>query len=179
MAALTLAEAKKYLRYEAADTSNDDALNLIIDAGQRYIENYTGHILVQRQVTETLTTFPVARITGQVPYHDLRWKPYVADTLAVTYLDAVYESAEFEDVTIYNHAGATRVIPTSSWPGAFIGVTLTYSAGYATAAAVPDDLMLALAVFASMTDEERSAPESNGWKSVHSLLEFYHTPVLA
>ena len=179
MTSLAFTDVKKYLRYEDADTSNDSTISLIVDAGQRYIENYTGHILVQREVVESLTTFPVARVTGEVPYHDLRWKPYVDDSLEVGYLDGDYATQTFADVTLYPHSGTTRVIPTSAWPGEYLGVTFTYTAGYATAADVPDDLILALAVFTSMTDEERCAPESAGWMALDRILTPYRLPVLA
>lgn len=179
MAVLPLADLKKYLRYESGDTSNDDTLGLIADAGQRYIENYTGHLLTQREVTETPPAFPLARRAGEVPYLDLRWKPYVADSLEVGYLDSGLEAATFEAFSVYSVDGATRVIPTSSWPGEYLGITFTYTAGYANLAAVPDDLIMALAVYCAMTDEDRASPSSDGWKAVHAHLEHYRMPVLA
>jgi hypothetical protein len=179
MAVLTVLELKKYLRYEAADTSNDDPLGLIVDGGQRYIENYTGHLLVRREVVESPAAFPTARRTGEVPYYDLRWKPYVADSLEVGYLDGAYEAATFEAVTIYSADGTTRIIPTAEWPGEYLGITFTYTAGYENLAAVPDDLLHALAVYAGMSDEDRAAPNSDGWRTVHALLDFYRLPVLA
>lgn len=179
MAVLSLTELKKYLRYESADTSNDDPLTLIVDGGQRYIENYTGHILVQREVVESPAAFPTARRTGEVPYYDLRWKPYVADSLEIGYLDGNYEAGTVDELTVYAVDGTTRVIPTSGWPGDYVGVTFTYTAGYENLAAVPDDLLHALAIYAGMSDEDRAAPGSGGWMALDHLLTPYRLPVLA
>lgn len=179
MAVLTLAEIRAYLRYDSADTSNDTAHNIILDGGQRWIENYTGHLLTEREVVETPVTFPIARRLNEVPYFDLRWKPYKADSLEIGYLDSALEAASFEDVTLYAFDGTTRVIPTLAWPGNYLGVTFTYTAGYANAAAVPDDLFHALAIYAAMTDDERASPDAGAWRTLDNILGHYRLPVLA
>lgn len=178
MAALSIADVKKYLRYRAADTSQDDPLAIIVNGGQRYIENYTGHLLVQREVTESPVAFPVAIQTGVLAYYDLRWKPYVVDSLAVAYLDTSKAPQEYEDFTIYPAQGTQRVIPASAWPGALAGVTFTYTAGYETDA-VPEDLLHALCLYSGMSDEERGEASSAGWTAMEHLLIPYRLPVLA
>lgn len=123
MTALTLSEVKNYLRYEEDDTWQDDALGIILAGAQRWVENYTGHILTQRVVTETLVAFPA--------FHVLRWKPYVADSLTLTYLDSSYaEVDDFEAFAVFDALGATRVVPTSEWPTSVGGITFSYMAGY-------------------------------------------------
>ena len=175
MSVLTVTEAKKYLRYDAADTSQDDPLGIIVDAAQRWIENYTGHILVQRTVTQTFNAFP----TAAPLYFDLRYKPYVADSLAISYLATGLVAATFEDFTIHAHEGTQRVIPDTEWPGAFQAVTLSYTAGYADIDAVPDDLIHALCIYAAATDQERASPDEDAWRALDSILTHYRLPVLA
>ena len=159
MAVLSVAEAKKYLRYDATDTTQDDALAYIVEGAQRWIENYTGHILVQRTVTETLKAFPTARVTGESPYHDLHYKPYDADSLVVGYLDADLEIDEtFTSFTVFPYKGTQRVIPDSAWPGTYQGVTFTYTAGYEDIDAVPEDLLHAICIYAAGSDRDWETP---------------------
>lgn len=172
MTALTLSELKNYLRYEDADTSQDTALGIVLGAAQRWVENYTGHILVQRVVTQSPTALG--------DYVDLRWRPYVADSLTLTVLDSAYaEDDEFADFVVYPVNGIWRVKTTGTWPTTYGGYTFSYLAGYEDAYDAPEDLMLAMALYAGMTDEERGEQSSQGWKSLYSLLEQYRMPVLA
>lgn len=179
MAVLTVSDIKKYLRYDASDTSNDDPLGIILDGAQRYIENYTGHLLTEREVSEGIKAFPTAPVSGEAPYFDLRWKPYKADTLEVTYLDSTLTAGEYEDFTIYPYEGTQRVIPASAWPAARGGIAFTYTAGYAAVGDIPDDIIHALAIYAGMSDEDRAAPNSAGWSTLEHLLYPYRLPVLA
>lgn len=180
MAVLTPAQVKNYLRYDSSDTSNDTALGYIIDAAQRWIENHTGQMLVQREVTENPKAFPVARISGEAPYFDLRWRPYVADSLSISYLDAdLALNEDFTAFTVFGYRGTTRVIPDVAWPGTFVGISFTYTAGYADADAVPEDLLHAICIYAAMSDEDRGETSSMGWTALQNILEHYRLPVLA
>lgn len=172
MTALTLSEVKNYLRYEEADTYQETALGIILGAAQRWVEEYTGHILTQRTVSETPLAFG--------DFHILRYKPYVADSLEISYLDGSFEPVEdYADFTVYQGLGGHRLITTSAWPTTTGGIILTYMAGYEDAYDVPEDLMLAVALFAAMTDEERGDMSSQGWKSLTNLLAGYRLPTLA
>lgn len=175
MTAPSLPELKNYLRYESGDTSQDTALGIILGGAQRWVENFTGHILVQRVVTES----PLAFGASFLP---LRWKPYVPsddDGLVISYLDSAYGDQTFEAFSVYQALGGWRVAPTSEWPSAVKAITLTYLAGYEDVYDIPEDLMLAVALLAGMTDEERGDQSSQGWKSLYNLLEQYRMPVLA
>lgn len=172
MSILTVDQVKEYLRYDAADTSNDDALQIIVNAGQRKIENYTGHILVQREVTEGFAVFPTAPL-------DLRWKPYVADSLTVGYLDSDLVLDEtFDAFTIYTVNGASRVIASDGWPSGS-GVTFSYTAGYSTVDDVPEDLLHALCAYAALGDKERALQSEDSWGLFYEICKEYHLPVLA
>lgn len=172
MTALTLSELKNYLRYEDDDTSQATALGIILAGAQRWVENYTEHLLVQRVVTES----PVS--LGD--FFDLRWKPYVASSLTITVLDESYaEDDTFAAFTVYPVNGVWRVKPTDDWPTTYGGFTFSYMAGYEETYDIPEDLLLAVALHAGMSDEDRADMSSQGWKSLYNLLEQYRKPVLA
>lgn len=169
---ITLSQLKNYLRYEDADTSQDSALGVILGGAQRWVENYTGHVMTQRAITET------PPLTGD--YHDLRFRPYVADSLTLTYLDSDGQEADtFEAFKVFQVHGVWRVKPDSAWPTTTGGYTLSYMAGYEDVYDVPEDLLLAVALHAGMTDQERGDQTAQGWKAIYKLLEQYRMPVLA
>jgi len=172
MTALSLTELKDFLRYEPADTSQDTALGMILSGAQRWVENYTGYILVQRAVVQS-----VSRLGN---YVDLRWRPYEVDSLTITVLDDTYaEDDSFAAFAVYEVDGIWRVKPTVDWPTTKGGFTFSYTAGYADVYDIPEDLVLAVALHAGMTDLQRGDDSSQGWTSLYNLLEQYRTPVLA
>lgn len=165
---ITLDQVKQFLRYE--DGSNDPALTLILNAAQRYVEHYTGHILTQRTITENVPALG--------DYYDLRCRPYVADSLAIAVLDSDYaENDDFEAFAVYPVNGMWRVKPTTDWPETTGGYTFSYTAGYSGDA--PADLLHAVAVYAAMGDEQRGDMSSQGWKTLEALLQLYRLPTLA
>lgn len=178
MSALTLTQVKEYLRYESADTSNDNTLTIVLAGAQRWIENYTGHILVEREIVESPAAFPSAP-TGQTPYHDLRWKPADTATLAIAYLDSNLVAATFTAFTTYLVNGTYRVVADVEWPTDASGITFTYTAGYADVDDIPDDIMHAMLVYLGMSDENRAETNGMGWRALDALLTHYRLPVLA
>lgn len=178
MSALTVNQVKAYLRYDSVDTSQDSTLTLILAAAQRWVENYTGHILVEREVTESPVAFPTAP-TGQTAYHDLRYKPAQADTLDIAYLDADLEAQTFTAFTAYLASGTYRIVADVSWPEDASGVAITYMAGYAEVADIPEDLIHAMLLYAGMSDQDRAETNSMAWKALDAILTHYRLPVLA
>ena len=166
---LTVPQVRDYLRYDHTD--NDPALAIILDGAKNWVERYTAHLLTQRTVSES---FPAFRT-----YHDLRWKPYLADSLAITYRDGDFAEQTFADTRIYASQGTFRVSPATVWPTGAVGATLTYTAGYETADEVPDVLIHALAVYAGMSDEDRATLNGDSKHALNWLLEDFRLPVLA
>lgn len=179
MSVLTLDELKEYLRYDSADTSNDTALGIIVDAAQRWVENYTGHLLAEREVVESPVAFPVAISSTALAYFDLRWKPADTTSIEIAYLDADLQADTFTTFTTYMANGTVRVIPETAWPTAKAGITLNYTAGYADVDDIPDDLLHAVLLYAGMSDEDRAAANSASWKALDAILLPYRLPVLA
>lgn len=166
---LTVQQVRDFLRYDHAD--NDPALTIILNGAKNWVERYTGHLLTVQAKTEGVPSFQA--------YHDLRWKPYVADSLTINYRDADFVQQSFADFTSYDTQGTVRVLPVSAWPTSAVGVQLQYQAGYATPDDVPDVLIHALAVYAGMSDEDRASLNGDSKGALHWLIEDFHLPVLA
>jgi uncharacterized phiE125 gp8 family phage protein len=138
---VTLAEAKAQCSIDAGDTTFDTLLTGYIAAARGYVERYTGHILVRREMTEVLAGYPTCARRIELP-----WRPIVSvDTIAHTDTDGADQT--FEDfmatigrypVRIYEGAGA-------SWPSTLdnSAVTVTFTAGYA-AGEEPAELLQAM-----------------------------------
>jgi len=158
---VSFAEASAHLRL-AGDTSEQALVESYITAARKWVENYTGHVLVQREVTETHPGF------GR--FFDLRWQPVQADTVTIAYTDSDGATGEVTDLTV----NGRRVYPAyaSWWPSTRLntGVTLTYTAGYAPDEMVDDERapfrqailikLTALYERRGLTDDEQRALDS-------------------
>ncbi|MBB5684296.1 head-tail connector protein [Sphingobium boeckii] len=118
------------------DDSEDDLISGYIVAAREFAEVHTGHVLMQRTVTETFRHFaspimllwrPVASISG-ITYKD-------SDGTAQTYVDAVYDA----------DAAPVEIYPLTAWPETRRNgvVKVAYLAGY-EADAVPQALKVAM-----------------------------------
>lgn len=169
MTALALEDVKDFLRY--SNNSNDGPLTLMLNAGQDWVERYTNRLMVQREVTQSLPAFGA--------YHDLRWRPYVADSLTISYLDGSFALQSFADFAVYGFGEASRLVTTSAWPIGATGINLTYTAGYETVEEVPDVMIHAVALYVAMSDQERSTIDSTAMNGLKFMLGKLHSPVLA
>lgn len=174
MTAITLAQVKDWLRYEASETEQDDTLTIMLRGAQNWVERHTGHILVQREVNQAVPAFG--------DYFDLSYFPYVSG-LSIAYRDTAGDPAEIDDALASDLGGYFRVYPGSTWPSAATvpSIVATYTAGYADPDDAPAAMIEAMCLIVSMTDEERGGAGESGaaWKTVEWLLESYRKPALA
>ena len=119
------AEAAKHLRL-ASDTSEQALIESYIVAAREWVENYTGHVLVQREFTETFTRFPA--------YLELMKRPIV------TVDEIAYVDTDGAPQTVVSFVESTGRYPYSVypahnawWPSIRTNtlVTVTFTAGYA------------------------------------------------
>jgi len=117
------------------DTSRDDLIAGYIKAAREWVENYTGHILVQREVTDEHEGFGA--------FFDLMKRPFDPETVTITYTDADGVAQTVSDVTV----SGRRVRPAFNawWPSTrpYTAVNVTYTAGYAEGE-VPQSLIQAM-----------------------------------
>lgn len=173
---VTLDEAKRHLRI--IDDNDEDALILaLITAAREYVENFTGQILVQREVTDAFRCFG--------GYLELNHRPVVgAPTIA--YVDTDGDEQEIASVVTSGARYPFRVYPPSgaSWPsfGTNTTITATYTAGYGEGE-VPQALCQAMLLLIGHWFSVREGVNVGNIVSevplaVNALLQPYRSPLL-
>ncbi|QUT07926.1 head-tail connector protein [Sphingobium phenoxybenzoativorans] len=130
---IDLDQAKAQLRVDHGD--EDDLITGLIQAAREWVENYTGLILVQRNVTETFDSLCKAQRLDA-------W-PIEADaSVSIAYLDGGGIQQELTDVRLLAGKRPARISAAigAAWPTIYSAddaVAVTVQAGYPTAEAVP------------------------------------------
>lgn len=174
---LTTAEAKAHLR--VTDTSEDTLIGTYIVAAREWCEDYTGYILVQREVTD--------RFSAWGDFLTLRHRPItVGDptpTLVVTYEDAEGDPTEYEERVIRDQAYPWTIyapyggsFPTLADNGT---ITVTYTAGYASASAVPEKFKWAMKLLIASMHINRGSIDPATMDAARFILRSYRGAVAA
>lgn len=155
---LTTAELKAQLR---KTTTDEDTLIAAYGVAARvWCEEYTGHILVQREVTDAFAAWG--------DYLTLRHEPITVDdptpTLTVTYLNADGDATVYADRVIRDQIYPWKIYPANGEAFPAIAdnstITVTYTAGYTDAASVPDIFKQAIRILvAAMYDNRGTMTE--------------------
>lgn len=165
---VTIEQVRAFLRYDTQDS--DSSLTIMMKAGQDWVERHTGHMLVERHVSQSIPSFH--------PTIDLIWGPYKPGTLEITYFDNAFVQQDFVGFAVYPAFGAQRVAATTSWPSGS-GATLAYTAGYADPMNVPAAMIHAVCLYCAMSDEDRGDIETTSWDALRNILGDYWRPVIA
>lgn len=146
-----LEDAKRQLRLEVDDASQDDEIRGFIADAAAWVEKYTGHILAARDVTEVFRGFR--------PVMFRAW-PIAATALpGVAYTNGDGVAVAIPGARIDLSQGRARVAPGtgSFWP--FIDsqqvFSVTIRAGYEDGDAVPGNLRRAMLVLIGGYDADR------------------------
>ena len=151
---VTLEEAKLHLR---VDHTDDETLieNIIIPAASRYCEAYTARQFVTGTFVLTMDAFP------DVFYMP---KPSLLTVTSITYLDSAGDSqplsTDVYTVDIARVKGRIVRAFAQVWPvtqAAINAVTVTFTAGFGAAGAVPDQAKSAILMYCSDLYEHRSS----------------------
>lgn len=153
--AITTAEAKLHLKVDVAD---DDALiDAMIAAATEMVENKTGRALMTQTFELTLDKFPDAFELTRVPVQSVVSVKYrdLAGTLQ-TLAGSAYTMDNSDDTS------SAYVVPAydTEWPETrdqVNAVVVQYTAGYASAAAVPAAVKAWLKVMLTAMYDNRSA----------------------
>lgn len=172
---VTLATAKQHLR--VFDESEHSLIEAYIRAAREWVENFTGHVLSPRSFVE--------RFAAWGDYLILYRRPVTA--VAITY-DGIDEDDDQIAFTGFEYSIGQyplRIHPATSFPTLRGNgyITVTYTAGYATAAELPDALIQAVLLMVGHFYTTR-APVGNAVMdevplAVKSLCAAYRVPVLA
>ncbi len=148
---LPLADARVHLNLTADDDFHDAAVESARDGAIGWVESYSGRSLQAREFEWSADQFcsvirlpigPVSAVDG-ISYYDSEG----TDTALV----------EGDWVS-----GRDRVVASGSWPyanGDPGGVRITFTAGYATAADIPTNLIAAVKLAMTAMFEDRSNPD--------------------
>ncbi len=152
---LTTAEAKAHLR--VTDSSEDSLIASYIVAAREWIENYTGFILINGEVVDAFAAWG--------SFLTLRHQPItfneMTDPITVTYIDINGDEVEYADKVIRDQRYPWQIWPASGSVFPTLGtngtITVTYTAGYASAADVPQALKQAMLLLIGHWFSMRSA----------------------
>lgn len=137
---VSLEEARAHLRVLHDD--EDGLIEGLIIAAREWVENFTGKILVRREVTQRFDRFD--------PLAFLHAWPIAPDAvLTVTYVDASGVGRTVTDARLILNNGWAQFAPAfgSRWPVTYAtagAVSVTVEAGYATPDDVPQSLKQAM-----------------------------------
>lgn len=140
---VTLAEAKSHCRVDHAD--DDSIINIYIKAAVAYLEGYKG----MAGITLGLATW--AQYHDAFPYGPLKMLQRPVSTVdKVEYLDpvtGVYVEWLPANYSVDKFSFHGWIAPVEAWPppkDAINAVKITYKAGHATTAEIPENLRLAV-----------------------------------
>jgi uncharacterized phiE125 gp8 family phage protein len=121
---VSVAEAKAHLR--VVDDSEDALIASYLKAARGWVENYTSHILVRRQITEQRDRF--------CRYIEINNRPVISVN-EISYTDSDGMDAVYADFIASTAREPTRIYPALNGTFPTLGtngeVTVTYTAGYA------------------------------------------------
>lgn len=166
--------AKAHLR--VTDTSEDALIDIYTKAARQWVEEYTGHILSPRSFVE--------RFDAWGSYLTLYRRPVTAIT-SIAYDSADDDQTAFTDFEWSLGQYPLLVYPVSSFPSLRTNgyITVTYTAGYATAAEVPDALIQAILLLLGHFYTTRAAVGTDSPEevplAVRSLCAPFRIPVMA
>lgn len=174
---VTIEQARAQCGIDAADTTFDTLLTGYISAARDWVERYTGHILMRREMTEALDAFPSS-------YIELPWRP-IAAVGGIEYTDSDNAAAEFTGYTVISAREPVRIKLASgySWPAIYDGsaITVTFTAGYADGEA-PPALLQAMLLLIGHWFMNREAVAENAPSEVpfatRALCDAYRVPWL-
>ena len=168
---VSLVEAKEWLKLPS-DTTEDNLLTSAILSTTQECEAYSGLSFITRSRTVKITSFNGKDLI--LPYG-----PVTAIT-SVTYSDEddAPQTVSSADYTLDTQSGLSRLRVTESWPYTNLilnNVTATYVAGYASAAAVPEVIKLAIKKRLAFHYEHRGdeGSKSDEWMDLLDTVKVY------
>jgi uncharacterized phiE125 gp8 family phage protein len=152
-AAITVAQAKEHLRVTHSD--DDSYIEAISLVATEWCEEFQNKVYVQRQVVDQFDKFPTEFRPRRSPLISVDSITYV-DTNGATQTLA----ASVYDVGTYKEPGRISLAYNQSWPDTrdeINAVTLTYQAGYAARANIPEEIKHAVKLMVGHLYENREA----------------------
>lgn len=146
---ITLETAKLHLRVTSAD--QDEAITRFIVTAREWVETRSGHILVQRAITQSFSRW--------APYLELFYRPVVEIT------EVAYTDTDDAPQTLADYAQTTDRYPFRIYPDSQPSIaenstiTVTFTAGYAPGKEPQLLIQAMLILIAGMYDNRGSIPQ--------------------
>ncbi len=144
---ITLAEAHAQLHIPDAITTEDALINTYIKSARELAERVTGRAIMTQEWKVFFSSFPY------VPYLELPFPPlqdithlkyYDSSGALQTLIGGVGGDDPLVEIVLSREPGQIRLIPTGTWPSTATdrtnSVEAQFTAGYASASAVPAQL---------------------------------------
>lgn len=145
---VTTAEAKTHLRIDHSD--DDTYIAMLIKAARQYAENIQNRALAPQTWAWTMPTFESAMNEGEQSICLPVGPVLLTSDVAISYRDTA-DSSQTLATTVYrvvlNRTPEIYLIAGQSWPALYDrpdAVTITWTAGFATSATVPEFTRLAI-----------------------------------
>ncbi len=148
---VTLDDAKRQLKVD--DAEQDVEIKGFIADAAAWVERYTGHILIARDVIE--------RFDGFGRLHLRAWPIKPDASIGIGYTRAAGTATNLYGARIASHDRPALIIPAAGacWPALATGVTVSVRAGYEDADEVPGNFRRAMLVLIGAYDADREGGE--------------------
>lgn len=177
---ITPAELRAHLN--ATRTDEDDKLATLIAAARSQFEKDTGLILTPRTVVDRLDAF------AYCDRLELAYRPVLSGaTVTLSYIDSTGADATVDDFRLEPSSLDGSISPAllltalgSYWPATYRtrrAITISYAAGFATPAAVPDDIKLAIIIHC-MDTYNNGVLTDEGARAFRSIVDRYRLMVI-
>lgn len=146
---VTLIEAKDQLQIGLNDWDRDAEIDGFIKDAAAWVEEYTGHILVARDVVERFESFERLRLKA--------WPIKPDAVVGIGYTPGAGAPTNLYGARIASSARPAVIIPAAGtrWPVGASGVTVLVRAGYEPDDTVPGNIRRAMLVLISGYDADR------------------------
>ncbi len=146
---VTIQDAKRQLRIELGDTSQDEDIEGFVNDAAAWVEKYTGHILVARDVVEQFDSFDRLRLRA--------WPVKPDATVGIGYAPLTGAATNLYGSRIASSSRPASILPAvgSTWPASVNGVTVLVRAGYEPTDTVPGNFRRAMLILISAYDSDR------------------------
>lgn len=151
---VTLVDARRQLRMEIDDTSRDVELGQFIADAAGWVEKYTGHVLVARDVEEQFASFDRLQLRA--------WPVKPDSAIAVEFQDRAGAAIAIAGARVVVRRRPAFAMPAfgTGWPAVGAGVvTVTVHAGYEPTDVVPGNFRRAMLVLITAYDVDREGGE--------------------
>lgn len=153
---VSLPDAKQQLRIEFDDVSRDDEIQGYINDAVAWVEEYTGHVLVERDVTAEFSSF------DDISFRE--WPIAASAVPIVTYAASGGPATSVTDVQarIVRRPVRVRRWNGAGWPSLPSGntVSVTIRAGYPDGAVVPPVFRRAMLMLIGAYDDDREGGDT-------------------